>query len=79
MKYFIELIQDPSGHISHARFLNLFIGVCACLFCWKLVLTGGMSENYFGLLLLYGAGQQTINKALDLFTGRFKNADSPNP
>lgn len=75
MKHILELIMDPNGSLSHARFLNLFIGVCACLYCWKLVIMGGFNENYFGLLLLYGAGQQTINKALDLFTSRFKGKE----
>jgi hypothetical protein len=37
------------------------------MFCWKLVIMGGFNETYLGLLLLYGAGQQTVNKALDLF------------
>lgn len=67
--FFLQLVSDKDDRVSHARFLNLFIGVCACLYCWKLVITGEFTETYFMWLLLYGAGQQTINKFLDLRTG----------
>jgi hypothetical protein len=62
-----DLLRDGKGNLSHARFVNLLCGCCASLYCWKLVILGGFNETFFGLYLLYGAGQQTINKALDVW------------
>ena len=61
----IKLISDERGNISSARFLNMLVGICACLFCWKLVLMGGFSEGYFGLLLAYGGGNYGWGKLME--------------
>jgi len=71
---FIELICDKDDRLSHARLLNLLVGICACLYCWKLVIMGGFTETYFAYLLLYGMGQQTVNKFLDLKHGNKPDA-----
>jgi hypothetical protein len=65
-----ELVSDKDNRLSHARVLNLLVGVCACLYCWKLVIVGDFTETYFAYLLLYGMGQQTVNKFLDLRSGK---------
>lgn len=75
---FTQLISDSKGNLSHARLLNLLCGVCASLYCWKLVLVGGFNEYYFGLYLLYGMGQQTVNKAIDAWSHReTKSTETP--
>lgn len=74
-QFLIQLISDQHNRISHARFLNLLIGVCACLFCWKLILTDEFTTTYFLMLLVYGSGQQTVNKFLDLKLGTKSNPE----
>ncbi len=63
--FFIKLVSDERGNVSSARFLNLLIGVCACLFCWKLVLIGGFTETHMGLLLAYGGGNYGWGKLME--------------
>lgn len=62
MNFLTRLVSDPAGNISSSRFLNLLVGVCACLFCWKLVLMGGFTEGYFIALLAYGSGTYSFGK-----------------
>jgi hypothetical protein len=74
--FFIRLVSDSNGTISSARFLNLLVGVCACLFCWKLVLLGGFSEGYLGLLLAYGGGTYSWGKFVESKGGRNEPSQS---
>lgn len=67
----LQFLQDGNDRLSHARLLNVIVGVVACVLSGILVWQGKYSEYYFGLLLLYGAGQQTINKSLDVLGARF--------
>lgn len=73
--FLLQLISDDKGQLSHARFLNLVVGLCAALFCWKLVVMGGFNEYYFALFLAYGSGQQIFNKVLDIIL-RVKNRET---
>ena len=67
----LQFLTDGNDRLSHARLLNVLVGVVACVLSGILVWQGKYSEYYFGLLLVYGAGQQTINKLLDTVGARF--------
>lgn len=61
----LEAIQDPAGRISHARIISMLVAIAATVFIWKMIITGGMTVDYFIAYLAYGTGHQTLNKFLD--------------
>jgi len=75
-QFLLDLISDGKGNVSSARFLNLLVGVCACLISWKLVLFKEYSEGYFTALLAYGAGVFAGGKMLDI---KSQANNPPNP
>ena len=71
-KWLISIISDDSGRFSLSKFLHLSIGICGMAISWKLVVLGGYNEMYFLALLAYGMGQQTLNKFLDVKSGKYQ-------
>lgn len=66
-----ESLQDNrTGAYSHARVIAMLVAFAATGFIWKLILTGGMSIEYFIAYLAYGTSHQSINKFLDKYTGK---------
>lgn len=61
-----ESLKDSvTGCYSHARIIAMLVAIAATIFIWKLIITGGMSLDYFIAYLAYGTGSQTLNKFLD--------------
>lgn len=61
-----EALKDnATGSYSHSRIIAMLVAFGATVFMWKLILTGGMSIEYFLGYLAYGTGHQSINKFLD--------------
>ncbi len=73
--FLIKLVSDADGNISSSRFLNVLIGVCACLMAWKMVIMGQMTDTAWGLLLAYGGGTYGWSKLMETKGG--KNAPEP--
>jgi hypothetical protein len=65
-QFLLALVSDDRGIVSTGRFLNVMVGVCACLISWKLVVFKEYSPEYFFALLAYGAGTYGWGKALDV-------------
>lgn len=60
-----SLKDNATGLYSHARIIAMLVALAATVFMWKLILTGGMTIDYFLAYLTYGTGAQTLNKFLD--------------
>jgi hypothetical protein len=69
-KWLNEFFKDGHGNLSHSRFIAIIVCISATFFMWKITVTGTLNEYFFGLYLLYGTGTQTINKALDAWSGK---------
>lgn len=68
--------MDETGKYSLARVTSIFVSIAATAFVWKLIIMGGMSVDYFLVYLVYGAGQQTLNKFLDIKKSLLASSDS---
>ena len=55
-KFWLSLITDSRGDLSHSKFLNVLIGVSSVLLMWKMVLMHEMTDTAWGLWLAYGSG-----------------------
>lgn len=61
-----ESLQDnATGRYSSARIISMLVAFAATAFMWKLVITGGMTIEYFIAYLAYGSGNAGLNKFLD--------------
>lgn len=74
----LEAIQDPAGRVSHARIISMLVAIAATVFIWKMIITGGMTVDYFIAYLAYGTGHQTLNKFLDFRANRSSNETRSN-
>jgi len=69
-RIFRESLQDnTTGKYSHAKVIAMLVCIAATVFMWQLIITGGMSLEYFISYLAYGTGSQSINKFLDIKRG----------
>jgi hypothetical protein len=55
-RFWLSLITDRYGDLSHSKFLNVLIGISSCVLTWKMVIMHEMSDTMWGLWLAYGSG-----------------------
>lgn len=73
----MRFLQDAQGNWSHARLIAMIVAVSSTCFMWKMTVMGEMNTTYFMYYLLYGCGAQTINKAIDAWSGKKPDTVTP--
>ena len=63
--YIAELTTDDSGRPSLAKTILFWGMICSSLFCWKLIIMGGFTPEFFGIFMVGITGSHGLSKYLD--------------